>query len=170
MNETTNPPRPVFRLAGIAEIKHLNVRKEGPDDEKILAVDVKLAFTKVDRVLCAYFDDALIPFLWRVESGEIMAARNFYMQPVAYANEITSASVKIDGASFLGCEVKKFALLPRDGGTVDVTCSVSLYPSSGDVAELAKRVQDGACVEIEGPPDLFDGDGGATAAGNTSNT
>jgi hypothetical protein len=65
---------------------------------------------------------------------------------------------------------KKFALLPRDGGTVDVTCSVSLYPSSGDVAEMAKRVQDGARVSIEGPPDLFDGDGGAAAAGNQSPT
>lgn len=167
---TTATKRPVFRLAGIAEIKHLNVRKEGPDDEKILAVDVKLAFTKVDRALCAYFDEALEAFLWRAESGEIMAARNAFMHPVAYANEITSASVKIDGASFVGCEVKKFALQPRDGGTVDVTCSVSLYPSSGDVAELAKRVQDGARVEIEGPPDLFDGDGGAAAAGNTSTT
>ncbi|MFY7949134.1 MAG: hypothetical protein ACOVRP_07965 [Gemmatimonas sp.] len=169
---TTTPKRPVFRLAGIAEIKHLNVRKEGPDDEKILAVDVKLAFTKVDRALCAYFDEALEAFLWRAESGGIMAARNGFMHPVAYANAITSASVKIDGASFVGCEVKKFALQPRDGGTVDVTCSVSLYPSSGDIAELAKRVQDGARVEIEGPPDLFDGDGdgGAAAAGNTSTT
>ena len=168
--DTTTPPRPAFLLSGIAEIKHLNVRKEGPDDEKILAVDVKLAFSKVDRALCAYFDEALIPFLWRVESGEIMAARNAFMQPVQYLNEISGASVKIDGASFVGCEVKKFALLPRDGGTIDVTCSVSLYPSSGDVAELAKRVQDGARVEIEGPPDLFDGDGGAAAAGNTSTT
>ena len=108
----------------------------------------------------------MIPFLWRVESGEIMAARNGFLQPVQYLNEINGASVTIDGAGFLGCEVKKFALLPRDGGTVDVTCSVSLYPNSGDVAGLAQRVQDGARVEIEGPPDLFDGDGGAAAAGN----
>jgi len=166
----TYPPRPVFSLVGIAEIKHLNVRKEGPEDEKILAVDVKLAFEKVDRSICLYFDEALIPFLWRVESGEIMAARNAFMQPVQYLNEISSATVTIDGTPFNGCEVKKFAMHPRDGGTVDVTCSVSIYPSSGDVAELAKRVQDGVSVLIEGPPDLFDGDGGAAAAGNTSTT
>jgi hypothetical protein len=74
MSTDTTPKRPVFRLAGIAEIKHLNVRKEGPDDEKILAVDVKLAFSKVDRAICLYFDEALIPFLWRIESGEIVRA------------------------------------------------------------------------------------------------
>jgi hypothetical protein len=41
MTEKTNT-RPPFRVSGIANIKHLNVRKDGPEDEKILAVDVKL--------------------------------------------------------------------------------------------------------------------------------
>lgn len=155
MSETTPPKRPPFRLAGIADLKHLNVRKEGPDDEKILAVDVKLAFERVDRWICDYFDDALSLFLWRHETGGLIA-RNAFLQPVAYAHEITGASATIDGTVFRGCEVKKFALLPRDGGVVDVSCSLSIYPSSGDVAQLAKRVQDGVQVLIEGPPDLFD--------------
>jgi len=64
--------------------------------------------------------------------------------------------LRIDGARFPGSDVKKFALTPRDGGLVDLTCSVSIFPSSNEVADLAKNVQDGARVEIEGPPDLFD--------------
>jgi hypothetical protein len=31
-----------FQFSGKAEILHLNARKEGPDDDKQLAVDVKL--------------------------------------------------------------------------------------------------------------------------------
>lgn len=60
MSEQQTPPqRPPFKLAGVAAIRHLNVRKEGPEDDKILAVDVKLVFKQVDRRLCAYFDEAL---------------------------------------------------------------------------------------------------------------
>lgn len=162
--EASQPPkRPLFRVSGLATIKHLNVRKEGPDDEKILAVDVKLEIEKIDRAICDYFDDALIPFLWRHETNGLIA-RNAFLNPIAYMNEITGAVVKIASRHFVGCEVKKFAIRPRDGGTLDLQCSVSIYPGANDVAELAKRVQDGVRVDIEGPPDLFDGDGGVAAA------
>lgn len=149
--------RPLFRVSGLATIKHLNVRKEGPDDEKILAVDVKLEIKNVDRRLCAYFDDALEGFLWRGDTDALIV-RNMFLVPVTYANSITGANVTIGGRDFIGCEVKKFQLDPRDGGVMVLTCSVSLYPNSGDVAELAKSVQDDIRVSIDGPPDLFSGD------------
>lgn len=170
MTTTTPPKRPPFKLTGIATIKHLNVRKEGPDDEKILAVDVKLAFEKIDRAILAYFepDGALPVFLWRGDpAADALIVRNAFLSPLSYAHDIGGASVKIDGGWFPGSDVKKFAILPRDGGTVDITCSVSIFPSSNEVADLAKNVQDGARVEIEGPPDLFDGDAGAEVAGTT---
>ena len=163
---TEAPKRPPFKVHGVAEIKHLNVRKEGPDDDKVLAVDLKLSFTKLDYRICSYFDSALMAFLWRltgdyesIGSSGSMIARNAYLQPVAYANEIEGAMVEIDGHLFMGCDVKKFGLLPRDGGQVDMTCSVSLYPTTYEVGDLSKLVQDGAHVTIEGPPDLFDGAG-----------
>jgi hypothetical protein len=149
-------PRPPFKVSGIAAIKHLNVRKEGPEDEKILAVDVKLSIKNVDRRLCAYFDEALEAFLWRGDTDALIA-RNAFLAPVAYGNEISGATVTIGKLFYVGCEVKKFTLEPRDGGVMTLTCSVSLYPTSGDVAELAKFVQEDERVLIEGPPDLFDG-------------
>lgn len=150
-----NPPkRHRFSLAGVANMLHLNVRKEGPDDEKILAVDLKLTFEKVDRAICAYFDDALAPFLWRHETAGLIE-RNQFLEPVAYMNVIEGAHITINGHDFLG-DVKKFKLSPRDGGVVDVACGVSIFPSSGDVADLAVHVQDGVQVRIDGPADLFD--------------
>ena len=47
--ETQPNNRPRFKVAGNATIKHLNVRKEGPDDDQQLAVDVKLEFNKIGR-------------------------------------------------------------------------------------------------------------------------
>lgn len=148
-------PRPPFKVAGLATIKHLNVRKEGPEDEKILAVDVKLEIKGIDRRLCGYFDDALEAFLWRGNTDALIA-RNAFLAPVCYANEISSASVTIGNHSYSGCDVKKFAIEPRDGGVITLTCSVAVYPNSDDVSDLAKMVQDEAHVTIEGPPDLFD--------------
>jgi hypothetical protein len=154
MTEQTTPARPPFKVSGMATVKHLNVRKEGPDDEKILAVDVKLEFKNIDRRLCGYFDEALEAFLWRGNTNALIA-RNAFLSPVAYGNEISSASVQIGGDHYSGCDVKKFAMEARDGGVMNLTCSVSLYPSSSDVSALAKLVQEDASVSIEGPPDLF---------------
>jgi hypothetical protein len=156
MTETTK--RPQFKVAGVATIKHLNVRKEGPEDERIIAVDIKLEIKRVDRRLCGYFDDALEAFLWRGDSDSLIA-RNAYLQPVAFANEISGAQLKIGGEHFVGAEVKKFSMLPMDGGVMTLTCSASVYPSASDVSDLAKMVQDEAHIEIEGPPDLFTDEG-----------
>jgi hypothetical protein len=157
MTEKQPATRPPFKVSGIATIKHLNVRKEGPEDEKILAVDVKLDIKSVDRRLCAYFDEALEAFLWRGDTNALIS-RNAFLVPVTYMNEISSASVSIGEHQFLGCDVKKFQMAPMDGGVMTLTCSVALYPNSGDVAELAKFVQDEVNVSIEGPPDLFAGE------------
>jgi hypothetical protein len=149
-----SPQRPPFKLSGVAAIRHLNVRKEGPDDEKILAVDVKLVFKQVDRRLCAFFDEALEAFLWRGDTDALIV-RNVFLAPVTYANEISGATVQIGTHTFLGCDVKKFGIEPADGGVITLTCSVSLYPVASDVSDLAKLVQDEDRVSIDGPPDLF---------------
>ena len=156
MNEQLKP-RPPFKVSGLATIKHLNVRKEGPEDEKILAVDVKLEIKNVDRRLCGYFDDALEVFLWRGDTDALIA-RNAFLTPVRYGNEINSANVSIGNHSYSGCDVKRFEIEPRDGGVITLTCSVAVYPNSADVSDLAKMVQDEASVTIEGPPDLFAGE------------
>ena len=151
-----------FKVSGAATIKHLNVRKEGPDDDKILAVDVKLEIKQVDRRLCGYFDDALESFLWRGDTNALIV-RNMWLTPVAYGHEIKSANVELAGIDFAGCEVKKFSMQPRDGGVMTLTLSVSIYPSSNDVSQLARFVQDEVFVSIEGQPDLFDDVGRASA-------
>lgn len=161
------PPRPPFKVSGLATIRHLNVRKEGPEDDKIIAVDVKLMFSQIDRRLCAYFDDALEAFLWRGDTNALIV-RNAFLSPVVYINEISSATVEIGTRTFQGCEVKKFSIEPADGGVITLGCSVSLYPDASDVSDLAKIVQDDERVTIEGPPDLF-ADSGAQAASSLEN-
>lgn len=156
-------PRPPFKVDGFATIKHLNVRKEGPEDDKILAVDIKMERKGIDRRLCDYFDEALEEFLWRGDTDALIV-RNAFMEPVKYALTIFGATAEIEGSMFYGCEVGKFAIRPRDGGVIDLVFSVTAYPSSDEVAMLAKRVQDDVLVDIQSAPDLFDSAGTDTTA------
>lgn len=145
--------RPPFKLAGSATIKHINIRKEGPQDDKILAVDLKLEFEQIDGGICAYFDDAMAGFLWR---DSAMIVRNAFLAPLEYGHTISCACVEIDDHRFFGAEVKKFKIEPKDGGRITLNCAVSLQPSTLEVSDFARRLQDSATVTIEGPPDLFD--------------
>jgi hypothetical protein len=151
---TEDAVRPPFKISGAATIKHLNVRKEGPEDDKILAVDIKLEVKGVDRRLCGYFDEALEAFLWRGDTDALIM-RNGYLEPVKFANTISGATATIAGQSFVGCDLGRFAIDPRDGGVFTLVMSVTAYPNSEEVAQLAKGVQDDTHIEIEGPPDLF---------------
>jgi hypothetical protein len=144
----------LFKIDSLATIKALNIRKEGEDDEKIVAVDVKLEFKKVDRRLCAYFDSAIEEFLWRGETDALMV-RNAFLKPLAYVNSIKDATIVIGTHEYSGCDVGKFQIEPQDGGVITLTCSATVNPNEADIADLAKAVQDDTQVSIEGPPDLF---------------
>lgn len=146
--------RPQFKVEGVADIKHMNIRKEGPEDEKILAVDLKMTIKNVDRRLLTYFDDALTAFLWREETSG-MVVRNVFLNPVEYCNTITGATVTVDMTDFNGCDVKKFSIEPRDGGVFTLSLAISIYPNAADLQDLSKTVQDQARIRIEGPLDLF---------------
>lgn len=144
----------LFWLSGTADIKHINVRKQGPDDVKILAVDIKLEFRKADKAICKFFDDSLESFLWRGDTNALIV-RNECLAPVQYSNAVSPAAVDIAGMVFFGAEIKKFSITPNDGGIVTLCCSVSIYPTADQVAKLAKLVQDETRISLEGPPDIF---------------
>jgi hypothetical protein len=151
----TDTTRPAFAVSGLANIKHLNVRKEGADeDEKVLAVDIKLEFIKIDRRICDYFDDALQAFLWRGDTDALIV-RNIFLAPLAYVNDVTG-SVRIGSHQFTGCKIGKFSIAPADGGVITLTCQASIHPSASDMPDLSRAVQDQECVDIEADPDLFD--------------
>ena len=148
------PPRPPFKVSGWANIKHLNVRKEGPEDDKILAVDIKMEVKGLERGLCAFFDDALEAFLWRHDTDALIV-RSEFLEPVKFRNDISGAMVDIGSRSFVGCDVRKFAITPKDGGVIDLALSTTVYPNADEAAELAKMLQDDITLKIEAQPDLF---------------
>ena len=72
-----SPPQQVFKAAGIAILKNVNLRKELHGDERILAVDLKLSFKSQPRELGYFFEDAMAEFLWRMEE-KVLSVRNIF--------------------------------------------------------------------------------------------
>jgi hypothetical protein len=151
----TQATRPPFALKHPASIQHINVRKEGEEGNEALALDIKLKFQGVDRRLCAYFDDALEAFLWRGNTDALII-RNDHLAPVHYTTLIAGANVEIDGRNFIGVDVKKFVLTPKDGGVMDMTCSITFEAHADDVLWVSNRLRDEVAMRIEAQPDLFD--------------
>jgi hypothetical protein len=118
-----------FQLDHFATIQHLNVRKEGKDDERETAIDIKLVVEKqpVENVLCVLGAQAMadVQALWIDDEA---------------------ACVRLHGISSIDCwpsfqagyqldmlrnrvfvtKIKKFNLRPLDGRKVDLTFSVTV--------------------------------------------
>jgi hypothetical protein len=152
MSDTTSKDLPTFAFSGRATIQHLNIRKEGPDDEKILAVDVKLSGKADGLRLCPFFDAGLFDFLF----DEAGIARNVMLEPIGFSNVIEGAELQIAGIDFDGAKLSKFKVSPKDGGVVVLTFSAAISPEGSDVAIISEYVADDVDVVARMAPGLFD--------------
>ena len=133
----------------------LRVNKYGKDENRVLAIYADVEFQGVPASVCSHFDELLGAFLWRQEVGG-RVVRNTSLQPLSYAHRIKGASVEIDGATFHGADASKFVIKPIDGSSVNLACSLALFPGRSNFSDLIARVKDGVRIRITGQPDLFD--------------
>lgn len=126
-----------FQFMGAATILHLNTRKEGPEDNQELALDLKFKAVADHRVM-RFFDELLANFMF-LSNG---AVRNKIMGPITYGHELESYRLDMVGSTFTGVRVKKFSLEAKDGFKVWVTFSVSFKPSGDEVARVAEFLLD----------------------------
>lgn len=150
-----------FRYSGEATVLHLNARKEGPDDDKVLAVDLKLHAVADAAMMLGFFEPLLGPVM-HLPNG---AVRSVFLGPVHFAHELENYAVTALGSTFTGAKVKKFALTPLDGGRLDMVFGVSFKPSGDEVARLAEYLADDIDVLIEPQDGEFDLDAPAPASG-----
>lgn len=134
-----------FRFCGLAEITHINARKEGPDDDKELAVDVKFSAAKVPAWILDLLGDDLVGLLFIPGS---QAVRNPMLGPLTFAHEIEDYRLEILGGIHHGCRVKKITATPADGEVVTLTFGVSFKPSGDEVARMAEYLQDAVAVDL----------------------
>lgn len=149
-----------FEYKGKAEIKHLNVRKEGPDDDKALAVDIKVQCVTSSDML-DFFHEGLKAALF-TDAG---AVKNAMLKPLEFSNSVMNCELAILTQKYFGVDASKFSLKPKDGNQVVMTFSVSIQPNGDDVAKLAEFVMDEVDIHVLPQPMLdFGGVEAALAA------
>lgn len=134
-----------FRAKGHMSITHMNTRKEGPEDEQHLCVDLKLSM-RTDRDVFHFFDDHLPHALWIPGT---YAKRNLKLGPITFASEYKDYRMECCGSTHHGVKVKKFAMEILDGGHVNLTLQVSFEPSGTEVATLAEYLSDDIDIVLE---------------------
>lgn len=135
-----------FRFSGQAEIRGMNTRKEGPEDDKILAVDLKLTITGHADDLIGPFEPALKPALFLPGNG---AVRNIQVGPVPLQCELEHYRMVALGSTFGDCLVRKIVLEPMDGWLVSMAFTVSFKPSGDEVARIAEHLAEPVEILLE---------------------
>lgn len=138
-------------LDQIVTVAHLNIRKEGPDDDKHLMVDMKLS-VKAGADILAEFDPTL-RFLLFYDG----APRYPKMGAIKWAGEANHMELDIAGLMILDVKVYKFQFTPfaiQGVEYVDLACTATFAPSGRDTAILAEQVGEDIPVKLTPGPQL----------------
>lgn len=143
-----------FQYSGLATISHLNTRKEGDENAKELALDLKLSAT-IDDETIRQFDEFLPAFLYT----DIGAVRNVMLGPIPVKSELEGYRMTLIDRQFYGVKVKKFSIEAMDGRKATLVFSISFKPNGNEVAQIAEFLQDDIEIVLEPANEELDLDG-----------
>lgn len=149
-----------FRFNNKATLLHINTRKEGDENNKELAIDLKFT-TRASLDVLQFFGDGLVDFLF-LPDGNV---RFKLMDDVGFSYELKSYVLTLmDGQEHYGVTVKKFKVAAVNGGAVDLTFSISFKPTSTIVATLAEFLDEMIDVSLAPADRELEFDGGESKA------
>lgn len=145
-------------IGGRAELKHLNLRKQGNEDDRVLAVDLKVVgeahATVLNDLLRASPGEDLSGLFWSPVESNGEALRSYAIKGIDIDGEWPNRIVHI-GAQTIRADVRKVAIVPRPGKRVDLVAQVSIeVPPETLLDFLVARIQDQIPCHIESDLEL----------------
>lgn len=142
-----------FNFSGLVQIKHLNIRKQGNEDDRVVAVDVKVFSEKVsgfvlDSILVPNESDPVKGVLWDADG----APRLYGVNRIDSWIEFEKCVGSMLGHRFSIEKISKFTgALTADFG-MDLTFSFSIVePSHALLETLVAMMAEDARLQIETP-------------------
>lgn len=135
-------------INGYSTIKHLNIRKVGPEDDKVLALDIKFSDTPCSMELLARILGGTEKEVREAFWAEEDLPRFPGLDPITSWAVIGGCTVTIGGLVLHGAEVRKFKVLIGEKPTMEFSVSVSDPPSNATPI-LAELVMDCVMVTVD---------------------
>lgn len=138
-----------------AQIKHLNIRKQG-EEQEVLAVDIKLnaeVFAHVlDGLMCEGINEGSAhDSFW---SGPADNTEPAFPQlgDIPFAREYRNVRAKLLGFEVDGCVLKKFSFVALSGHRADLTFSLAITePPAKMIDMLASALADSVLIQFSAP-------------------
>lgn len=133
-----------------ATLKHINTRKEGDDDHRDLALDLKLAAEGLTASTLAtlFPSDAghdPVSAFWDDDGHP----KWYTLSELAIEAKLIGHKVTLGGRDYLGATIKGLSFLIRDERKVDLTFTVQINPAAADVAVFANALYERIDIAIE---------------------
>lgn len=149
------------------EITHINLRKQGPEDCRDLAVDLKIEGLAAngEAIIMALFgcDQEMAGAFWRPSdvSDDLSPSMTGLTEMQSWAEFDGKHTLNIAGLSFRPAMLKKFKVKPVGGGAVNVVFQASITDvENRHLNILTEMLQELTPCEVLADPDMFDGEEG----------
>lgn len=142
--------------AGEAQLKHLNIRKEGNEEDAITAIDLKIECETSAAVLIPLLGADRAPAFWHDNADEDVLYTG--LSEVKTWAVFEDHELRFCGLRFPIAKLKNFSFKPVAKKNVELTFSAAIRsPSDQQINVLAEMLHAGSALEVIAPPDLFDG-------------
>lgn len=140
-----------------AAIKHLNLRKQGNEDDRVLAIDIKLSGEVQSGILSdllgASPGEDLSTLFWSTGTDPEQL-RTYALADITVDAEWPRRIVHLGKHRTTG-DMKKIHFTPRPGHRLDLTAQISINgPTQALLDYLVKNIQENIVCSIESQPEL----------------
>lgn len=138
-----------------AELTNLNVRKEGDEGNRVLAIDMKFICETTSTVARTLLGADHVPHFW-LPAGDCdplyYAISDIHTEGVFQDHQLSFATVKFDSVRIDKCQFK-----PISHERISLAFRASVIsPQDSKVAILAELVKESGDLVVVSPPDMFD--------------
>jgi len=138
-----------------AELVHINIRKEGPEEDQILAIDLKFNCETSSDVVRQLVGAEDTPAFW--DDNEDQDPFWPAIKTISTEGEFEQQELKFGNVHFKSVKVKKCSFTPRPKEKIDLVFSASVNnPGQKEVSTLAEYVKENLPLSVIAPPDLFE--------------
>lgn len=142
-----------------ATIKHLNLRKQGSEDDRVLAIDIKITGEApaaiLNDLLGASADENVSGMFWSTAPGADPASlKSYVIGQIDVDGVWPNRIVRFGKQSAVG-DLKKIAFKPMPGQRLDITASISIEEPKKELLDyLVSKITENVLCDIESQPEL----------------